>query len=86
MVRQLPPKPLISAGPTSAPPQRYLGETVVVNHYTGADKLIPAIPGFRTSAGECNYFYSPIITFLVLHVEKCRPEKFGDKIISMISN
>ncbi|KAF2473908.1 uncharacterized protein BDR25DRAFT_256916 [Lindgomyces ingoldianus] len=50
MVRQLPPKPLISAGPTSAPPQRYLGETVVVNHYTGTDKLIPAIPGFRTSA------------------------------------
>jgi hypothetical protein len=25
---------------------------VVVNHYTNTDKLIPAIPGFRTSAGE----------------------------------
>ncbi|KAF2796266.1 hypothetical protein K505DRAFT_323434 [Melanomma pulvis-pyrius CBS 109.77] len=32
------------------PPQRFFEETVVVNHYTNTDKLIPAIPGFKTSA------------------------------------
>jgi hypothetical protein len=34
------------------PTQRFFEETVVVNHYTNTDKLIPAIPGFKTSAGE----------------------------------
>ncbi|KAF2188194.1 hypothetical protein K469DRAFT_724759 [Zopfia rhizophila CBS 207.26] len=62
MVRQLPPPHLKTAGPTSAPPQRYLGETVVVNHYTGTDKLIPAIPGFRTSAGQYYFFANLRIT------------------------
>ncbi|KAJ4301522.1 hypothetical protein N0V90_003615 [Kalmusia sp. IMI 367209] len=40
----------VASGPVALP-QRYLGaETVVVNHYAGTEKLIPAIPGFRTSA------------------------------------
>ncbi|KAF2248744.1 hypothetical protein BU26DRAFT_518961 [Trematosphaeria pertusa] len=49
--RQLPPSHLkVPPTPTSYP-QRFLGqETVVVNHYANTDKLIPAIPGFRTSA------------------------------------
>ena len=34
------------------PTQRFFEETVVVNHYTNTDKIIPAIPGFKTSAGE----------------------------------
>ncbi|KAF2708921.1 hypothetical protein K504DRAFT_291781 [Pleomassaria siparia CBS 279.74] len=32
------------------PQQRFFDETIVVNHYTNTDKLIPAIPGFKTSA------------------------------------
>ncbi|KAL5401620.1 hypothetical protein PMIN03_011371 [Paraphaeosphaeria minitans] len=40
----------VASGPVALP-QRYLGsDTVVVNHYAGTEKLIPAIPGFRTSA------------------------------------
>jgi hypothetical protein len=39
------------------PPQRFFEETVVVNHYTNTDKLIPAIPGFKTSAGEFGTSY-----------------------------
>ncbi|KAK3202886.1 hypothetical protein GRF29_154g1101279 [Pseudopithomyces chartarum] len=40
----------VASGPVALP-QRYLGaETVVVNHYAGTEKLIPTIPGFRTSA------------------------------------
>ncbi|KAF2265858.1 hypothetical protein CC78DRAFT_177812 [Lojkania enalia] len=51
MRRQLPPTHIKVAGPTSQPPQRFLdSNTVVVNHYSNADKLIPAIPGFKTSA------------------------------------
>jgi len=55
MRRQLqPPSHLKVASGPIALPQRYLGsETVVVNHYAGTEKLIPAIPGFRTSAGMC---------------------------------
>ena len=55
MRRQAFPPHIKVAGPTSAPPQRFglsdSGNTVVVNHYSNADKLIPAIPGFKTSAG-----------------------------------
>ncbi|KAF1994784.1 hypothetical protein P154DRAFT_364568 [Amniculicola lignicola CBS 123094] len=60
MRRQLPPHIKVAGPPTSAPPsiQRYLAESttttttqsVVVNHYSQADRLIPAIPGFKTSA------------------------------------
>ncbi|KAF2201248.1 hypothetical protein GQ43DRAFT_416197 [Delitschia confertaspora ATCC 74209] len=50
MVRQLPPPHLKTAGPTAPPPHRFTSNTVVENHFTGADKLIPSIPGFRTSA------------------------------------
>ncbi|KAF2659198.1 hypothetical protein K491DRAFT_689553 [Lophiostoma macrostomum CBS 122681] len=45
-----PPHLKVQSAPTAVP-QRYLGgDTVVVNHYTNTDKIIPAIPGFRTSA------------------------------------
>jgi hypothetical protein len=69
MVRQLAPSHLKTAGPTSAPPQRYVhADTVVVNHYTGANKLIPTVPGFRTSAGKLNFslvdFSASILAFL----------------------
>ncbi|KAF2739065.1 hypothetical protein EJ04DRAFT_9343 [Polyplosphaeria fusca] len=52
MRRQIPPTHIKVAGPTSAPPQRFLVDNpaVVVNHYSNADKLIPTIPGFKTSA------------------------------------
>lgn len=47
----------VASGPVALP-QRYLGpETVVVNHYAGTEKLIPAIPGFRTSAGMFFIFF-----------------------------
>jgi hypothetical protein len=56
MRRQLPPSHLkVPPGPHSFPRQQFLGEnTVIVNHYSGFEKAIPAIPslpGFRTSAG-----------------------------------
>lgn len=48
----------VASGPVALP-QRYLGgETVVVNHYAGTEKLIPTIPGFRTSAGMYFSFFS----------------------------
>ncbi|KAH9882010.1 hypothetical protein J1614_001181 [Plenodomus biglobosus] len=55
MRRQLPPSHLkVPPGPQAFPRQQFLGEsTVVVNHYSGLEKAIPAIPslpGFRTSA------------------------------------
>jgi hypothetical protein len=53
----------VASGPVALP-QRYLGpETVVVNHYAGTEKLIPAIPGFRTSAGM--FFFSFFFLFFV---------------------
>ena len=56
MRRQLPPsKLLVPPGPQAFPQRHFIGEsTVVVNHYSGIEKTIPAIPslpGFRTSAG-----------------------------------
>jgi hypothetical protein len=56
MRRQLPPsKLLVPPGPQAFPQRHFLGEsTVIVNHYSGFEKAIPAIPslpGFRTSAG-----------------------------------
>jgi hypothetical protein len=56
MRRQLPPsKLLVPPGPQAFPQRHFLGEsTVIVNHYSGFEKSIPAIPslpGFRTSAG-----------------------------------
>jgi len=55
MRRQLPPsKLLVPPGPQAFPQRHFIGEsTVVVNHYSGIEKTIPAIPslpGFRTSA------------------------------------
>ncbi|CAA9964893.1 gnat family [Pyrenophora teres f. maculata] len=55
MRRQLPPSHLkVPPGPHAFPRQQFLGQdTVVVNHYAGIEKAIPAIPslpGFRTSA------------------------------------
>jgi len=55
MRRQLPPsKLLVAPGPQAFPQRHFLGEsTVIVNHYSGFEKAIPAIPslpGFRTSA------------------------------------
>ncbi|KAF2032682.1 hypothetical protein EK21DRAFT_98796 [Setomelanomma holmii] len=55
MRRQLPPsKLLVPPGPQAFPQRHFLGEsTVIVNHYSGLEKAIPAIPslpGFRTSA------------------------------------
>jgi GNAT superfamily N-acetyltransferase len=54
MGRQLPPSHLkVPPGPHAFPQRYSLGETVVVNQYTGLEKAIPAIPslpGFRTSA------------------------------------
>jgi hypothetical protein len=56
MRRQLPPsRLLVPTGPQAFPQRHFLGEpTVIVNHYSGFEKAIPAIPslpGFRTSAG-----------------------------------
>jgi hypothetical protein len=55
MGRQLPPSHLkVPPGPHAFPQRYSLGETVVVNQFTGLEKAIPAIPslpGFRTSAG-----------------------------------
>jgi hypothetical protein len=56
MRRQLPPsRLLVPPGPQAFPQRHFLGEsTVIVNHYSGIEKAIPAIPslpGFRTSAG-----------------------------------
>jgi hypothetical protein len=56
MRRQLPPsKLLVPPGPQAFPQRHFIGEsTVIVNHYSGIEKAIPAIPslpGFRTSAG-----------------------------------
>ncbi|KAH7398295.1 hypothetical protein BKA66DRAFT_437369 [Pyrenochaeta sp. MPI-SDFR-AT-0127] len=55
MRRQLPPSHLkVAPGPHAFPQRHCLGEsTVIVNHYSGIEKAIPAIPslpGFRTSA------------------------------------
>ncbi|KAF1839477.1 hypothetical protein BDW02DRAFT_585145 [Decorospora gaudefroyi] len=57
MRRQLPPSHLkVPPGPHAfqrqqAQSQHFLGEnTVVVNHYSGIEKAIPSLPGFRTSA------------------------------------
>ncbi|OAL54324.1 hypothetical protein IQ07DRAFT_583621 [Pyrenochaeta sp. DS3sAY3a] len=55
MRRQLPPSHLkVAPGPHAFPQRHCLGEsTVIVNHYSGIEKTIPAIPslpGFRTSA------------------------------------
>ena len=60
MRRQLPPTHLkVPPGPHAFPRQQFLGqETVVVNHYAGIEKAIPAIPslpGFRTSAGRLEF-------------------------------
>jgi hypothetical protein len=62
MRRQLPPSHLkVPPGPHAFPRQHFLGEnTVVVNHYSGFEKAIPAIPslpGFRTSAGMCSLYF-----------------------------
>jgi hypothetical protein len=57
MRRQLSPpsKLLVPPGPQAFPQRHFLGEsTVIVNHYSGIEKAIPAIPslpGFKTSAG-----------------------------------
>jgi hypothetical protein len=58
MRRQLPPSHLkVPPGPQAFPRQQFatgLGEnTVIVNHYSGFEKAIPSLPGFRTSAGKC---------------------------------
>ncbi|PSN62200.1 hypothetical protein BS50DRAFT_139971 [Corynespora cassiicola Philippines] len=51
MGRQLPPSHLkVPPGPTALPQRFLANDAVVVNHYSNSDKLIPAIPGFRTSA------------------------------------
>lgn len=60
MRRQLPPTHLkVPPGPHAFPRQQFIGqETVVVNHYAGIEKAIPAIPslpGFRTSAGRLGF-------------------------------
>lgn len=56
MRRQLPPSHLkVPPGPHAFPRQHFLGESTVVNYYSGFEKAIPAIPalpGFRTSAGR----------------------------------
>lgn len=55
MGRQLPPSHLkVPPGPHAFPQRFSLGETVIVNQFSGFEKAIPAIPslpGFRTSAG-----------------------------------
>lgn len=53
MRRQLPPSHLkVPPGPHALPPRNFLGEPpVVVNHFSGIEKAIPSLPGFRTSAG-----------------------------------
>jgi hypothetical protein len=57
MRRQLPPSHLkVPPGPHAFPRQQHFlsQDTVIVNHYSGIEKAIPAIPslpGFRTSAG-----------------------------------
>lgn len=56
MRRQLPPsKLLVPPGPQAFPQRHFLGDSaVIVNHYSGFEKAIPAIPslpGFKTSAG-----------------------------------
>jgi hypothetical protein len=66
MRRQLPPSHLkVPPGPHAFPRQQFLGQdTVVVNHYSGIEKAIPAIPslpGFRTSAGMSKFtFHWPL--------------------------
>ncbi|KAL6710221.1 hypothetical protein ACN47E_009167 [Coniothyrium glycines] len=52
MRRQLPPSHLkVPPGPYALPARNFLGEpAVVVNHYSGIEKAIPSLPGFRTSA------------------------------------
>jgi hypothetical protein len=58
--RAAPPHLKVQNAPSSLP-SRYLGgDTVIVNHYTNTDKLIPAIPGFKTSAGKCRF--SPVLS------------------------
>ena len=55
MGRQLPPSHLkVPPGPHAFPQRYSLGDTVIVNQFSGIEKAIPAIPslpGFRTSAG-----------------------------------
>lgn len=46
MGRQLPPHLKVQ----HSLPERFVGEPVLVNHYN-TDRLIPSIPGFKTSAG-----------------------------------
>lgn len=72
MRRQLPPSHLkVPPGPHAFPRQHFLGQdTVVVNHYSGIEKAIPAIPslpGFRTSAGMFGFIlFSPGVLIVVL--------------------
>jgi len=60
MRRQLPPSKLLVPSGPQAFPRHFLGEsTVIVNHYSGFEKAIPAIPslpGFKTSAGRSIFF------------------------------
>lgn len=54
MRRQLSPpsRLLVPPGPQAFPQRHFLGEsTVIVNHYSGIEKAIPSLPGFKTSAG-----------------------------------
>ena len=61
MRRQLPPSKLLVPSGPQAFPRHFLGEsTVIVNHYSGFEKAIPAIPslpGFKTSAGMSIFFW-----------------------------
>ena len=59
MPRQLPPTHLRVPSAPSVPQRFHTAatETVVVNHYN-TEKLIPTIPGFRTSAGM---FFSLVV-------------------------
>ena len=74
MRRQLPPSHLkVPPGPHAFPRQHFLGQdTVVVNHYSGIEKAIPAIPslpGFRTSAGMFGFIlFSPGVLMVVCSV------------------
>lgn len=69
----------VASGPVALP-QRYLGaETVVVNHYAGTEKLIPTIPGFRTSAGMFSYpqFFFPRLLRIVVPSTRGRVHNLG---------
>ena len=67
MGRQLPPSHLkVPPGPHAFPQRYSLGDTVIVNQFSGFERAIPAIPslpGFRTSAGTL--FWLLVIGVLV---------------------